>query len=242
MNPAPNPAAQFEESSINILSFLSFLVALTLGLLAAVLVLPTWLPNIAFSLGTDSPKAYWYLSRGTAFISLTLLWISMMLGVGLSNKLARLWPGAAASFAIHEYVSLLGIAFAIFHAVVLLGDRYIHFTLMHLLVPFSTVDYRPLWVGTGQVGFYLWLIVAFTFYIRKLIGQQTWRLIHYASFLMYLLGLSHGLFGGTDSSLPWAQYYYWATGGSLLFLFFTRLVGSIVDGLFPNRRLSPSPK
>ena len=70
------------ESSVNIQTFLVFLLASTIGLLLAVLVLPNWLPNLNFSLGSDAPKAYWYLSRATAFASLSLLWLSMALGMG----------------------------------------------------------------------------------------------------------------------------------------------------------------
>ena len=234
------------ESSVNIQTFLVFLLAITIGLLLAVLVLPNWLPNLSFSLVGDAPKAYWYLSRATAFASLSLLWLSMALGMGITNKMARAWPGAAAAFAIHEYVNLLGLAFAVFHAVVLLGDHYIAFTPLQLLIPFSTEGYRPFWVGLGQVGFYIWLIVALTFYIRSLIGQKTWRILHYLSFGMYMLGLYHGLFSGTDINAPWAQNYYWISGGSLLFLLVARIVGSVLDKLFPvrpaPRQMPPSPR
>lgn len=224
------------ESSVNIQSFLMFLVAMTVGLLVAVLLLPAWLPNMAFSLGGDAPKAYWYLSRATSFVALSLLWISMALGLGITNKMARLWPGAPAAFAIHEYVSLLGLAFAIFHAIVILGDHYIKFTLLQLLVPFSTVGYRPFWVGVGQVGFYAWAILAATFYVRPIIGQKTWRFLHYGSFGMYLLGIFHGIFSGTDASASWAQNYYWISAGSLLFLLMYRILASMADKFFPQNK------
>jgi predicted ferric reductase len=224
------------ESSLNIQTFFIFLVAMIIGLLVSVIVLPAWLPNLAFSLGGAEPKAYWYLSRGSAFASLSLLWISMALGLGITNKMARLWPGAPAAFALHEYVSLLGLAFALFHALVILGDHYINFTLLQLLIPFTTIDYRPLWIGVGQIGFYIWIIVSFSFYVRARIGQKTWRVLHYASFLMYMLGLLHGLFSGTDTSAVWAQRYYWFSGGSLLFLFIYRVLAGIVDSLFPPKK------
>ena len=224
------------ESSVNIQTFLMFLVAMTFGLLVAVLILPSWLPNMSFSLGGEAPKAYWYLSRATAFVSLTLLWLSMALGLSITNKMARLWPGAPAAFALHEYVSLLGLAFSIFHAVVILGDDYINFTLLQLLIPFSTVDYRPFWVGMGQIAFYAWAILALTFYIRPVIGQKSWRFLHYGSFGMYLLGIFHGLFSGTDTSAPWAQNYYWISIGSLLFLLMYRILAVVIDGLFPQNR------
>lgn len=232
-----NPSDQVEyESSVNIQSFLMFLVAMTVGLLVAVLILPAWLPNMSFSLGGDAPKVYWYLSRATAFVSLSLLWLSMALGLGITNKMARLWPGAPAAFALHEYVSLLGLAFAVFHGIVIIGDHYINFTLLQLIVPFSTVDYRPFWVGIGQLAFYTWAILAISFYIRPIIGQKSWRFLHYGSFGMYLLGIFHGLFSGTDTSAGWAQYYYWISAGSLLFLLTYRILAVVIDGLFPQNK------
>jgi predicted ferric reductase len=234
MNPKQTIENETYESSVNIHFFLLIMVAMTVGILGAILLLPTWLPNMAGSLSGESPKIYWYLSRATAFVSLSILWISMALGLGMTNKMARLWPGAPASFAIHEYVSLLGLAFALFHALVLLGDHYINFTVAQIFMPFSTVDYRPTWVGIGQIGFYVWLIVALSFYIRSSIGQKTWRILHYLSFAMYVMGLLHGLFSGTDSTANWAQWYYWISGGSLLFLLVHRIVNSSIEKLTPR--------
>ena len=229
------------ESSINIQTFLLFMMATAVGLLVAVVLLPTWMPNLAFSLGGEEPKAYWYLSRATAFVSLSLLWVSMALGLGVTNKMVRSWPGTPAAFAIHEYVSLLGLAFAMFHALILLGDKYINFTLIQLLIPFSTTEYKPIWVGLGQLGFYIWVIIALSFYIRSTIGQKTWRLLHYLSFGMYLLGLLHGVFGGTDTGAAWAQQYYWFSIASLLFLFFVRVLNTIINFLFPLQKRGATP-
>ena len=200
MNSQKSVENEMYESSVNIQFFLLVLVAMTVGMLGAMLLLPAWLPNMAGSLAGENPQVYWYLSRASAFVSLSILWISMALGLGMTNKMARLWPGAPASFAIHEYTSLLGLAFALFHALVLLGDHYINFTVAQILMPFSTVDYRPTWVGIGQIGFYVWLIVALSFYVRSMIGQKTWRALHYLSFALYIMGLLHGLFSGTDST------------------------------------------
>ena len=144
----------------------------------------------------------------------------------------------AGRFAIHEYVSLLGLAFALFHALVLLGDHYINFTVAQIFMPFSTVDYRPTWVGIGQIGFYVWLIVNLSFYVRSSIGQKTWRVLHYLSFGMYIMGLLHGLFSGTDTAANWAQWYYWISGGSLLFLLIYRILNTITEKL--TRRPKPS--
>ena len=236
--PPVSPAENEYVSSVNIQFFQVLMLAMILGMLAAILLLPTWLPNMTASLSGTDPKAYWFLSRATAFVSLTILWLSMALGLGITNKMARLWPGAPAAFAIHEYVSLLGLAFAIFHALILLGDQYINFTITQVLLPFSTVDYRPAWTGIGQLAFYLWLIVVLSFYVRPSIGQKTWRRVHYLSFVLYIMGLAHGLFAGTDSTTTWAHWYYWISGGSLLFLLIYRIVNSVMEKLTtPAKRI-----
>ncbi len=218
-----NEFKEYPDTMLSVQSFLFVILAMGIGMLVAVLLLPSWLPNLAASLIGPDPKAYWYLSRGSAFVAMSLLWLSMVLGLLVTNKMARLWPGAPAAFAIHEYVSLLGLAFAIFHAIILMGDRYIQYDLAQIAVPFAS-SYQPLWVGLGQVGFYVTLLLSLSFYIRQGIGHKTWRLIHYASFVTYFIALMHGLASGTDTALPWAQGYYWVTAGSLLFLTIYRMV------------------
>ena len=233
--PVKEENQEYPDTLLSVQSFLFTVLAMAVGMLIAVLVLPTWMPNLATSLMGPDMKVYWYLSRGTAFVSLSLLWFSMMLGLMMSNKMARSWPGVAASFAIHEFVSLLGLGFAMFHAIVLMGDKYIEFTLAKIAVPFAST-YEPFWVGVGQIGFYIMLIVAFSFYVRKVIGQKLWRFIHFASFITYLMALFHSLAAGTDTALPWAQQYYWVTGGSLIFFLMVRIVGSLFKA--PAKKVS----
>ena len=218
---------EYPDTALSIQSFLFVLLAMGVGAFAAVLILPIWLPNMSSSIFGAEVKAYWYISRGTGFVGLSLVWLSMVLGLLVTNKLAKLWPGVPASFAIHEYVSLLGLGFIILHAVILMGDQYINFNLFSILVPLAS-SYEPFWVGMGQLGFYGILLLSLSFYVRKQIGQKTWRSLHYLSFLTYILALFHGLASGTDTSLPWAQSYYWYSAGSLLFL----VVYRVLTGLF----------
>jgi predicted ferric reductase len=219
--------AEYKQSSLSFTTFLLVLVAMAVGMFLGALLLPGWLPNLTSSLVGTSPKGFWYLSRGSAFVALGLLWLSMVLGITTTNKMARLWPGGPAAFAIHEFTSLLGLAFVLLHALVLLGDRYISYTPVKILVPFASVDYHRLWVGLGQLGFYIWMIVALSFYIRRRLGQKTWRLIHYAGYIGYILAMVHGVTSGTDISSGWAQQFYWVTGSIILFLFFYRMLMSL---------------
>lgn len=212
------------ESAVGLTTLIGLVLALGVGIFVALVLMPGWLPNIEQSLLGSDPKAYWYLSRSSAFGALGLLWLSMVLGLLITNKMSRLWPGAQATFAIHEYVSLLGMAFALFHALILIGDRFIKYQLVQILMPFASVNYHPVWVGLGQIGLYVWIIVNVSFYVRRQIGSKTWRWIHYASFFTFLIAILHGLTSGSDTSTSWAQWIYWVLGGSFLFLTIYRII------------------
>jgi predicted ferric reductase len=179
------------------------------------------------SLGTQLlgvTNVYWYLSRSSAMVGFVLLWASMALGISITNKLARFWPGAPTAFDLHQYVSLLGLGFAVVHVLSLLGDTYIGYDLGALLLPFGSVAYAQFWVGLGQVAFYLLIPVTLSFYARKRLGRGGWRTIHGLSYALFGLTLLHGLFSGSDSAALWTQVLYWFTGVSLLALTAYRLL------------------
>jgi predicted ferric reductase len=216
------------QKSFGISSLISIFAGVALGLLAASLLLPDRGLQLASSLVGTSPKAYWYLSRGSAFVALGLLWMSMMLGLLITDRMAKTWPGAPAAFSVHEFVSLLGLAFAMFHALILLGDHYINYKLAQLLMPFGSVNYHPIWVGVGQIGFYAWAIISATFYVRQWIGSRAWKIIHYASFFNFVIAMLHGMASGTDTTVAWAQAVYWLLGGSVLFLTAYRVTAGLM--------------
>jgi predicted ferric reductase len=202
-------------------------LAIIAGTLLAAVILPTWLPGLADSILGDSPKVFWYLSRGSALVSYFLLWASMAFGLIITNRLARVWPGGAPAVDLHQYFSLLGLGFGLFHALILMGDRFIQMNIFQVLIPFNSQNYQPVWVGLGQVAFYIWILLVGSFYVRKQLGGKTWRLIHYSSFLMFALVTIHGLVSGTDSHTVWANAIYWISGGSLLFLLYYRIMVTV---------------
>jgi predicted ferric reductase len=85
------------------------------------------------------------------------------------------------------------------------------------LIPFIDT-YRPFWVGLGIIGFYILLLVTVTFYLRGQIGVQMFRSIHILSIAGYLGTTLHGLFAGTDSSLPVTMFLYAGTFLVIVFL------------------------
>ncbi len=202
--------------------YLLWFIALIAVALLILPILPALVANFMYSFSGDAPKIYWYLSRASGIVSYTILWVSMALGLGITNKMARLWPGAPSAFAIHQYTSLLGLAFAVYHGLVLMGDHFVDFSLPYLIVPFS-IAYETFWVGLGQLCFYIWLLVVMSFYIRQRIGQKTWRMIHYVNFVIYGMAFLHGIRSGSDSDIQWIAWYFWLSGATLLLLLAHRI-------------------
>jgi predicted ferric reductase len=192
------------------------LVVAAAGLaLAGLAGLPLW-SALTRSVSDLAPHTYWYLSRASAFVAFGLLTLSMLAGLGITTGLARRWPSIPGSFELHRFTALLGLGFAAMHALVLLGDQYIGYNVAQLLVPFLSSNYRPAWVGFGQLAIYLLGVVAFSFYVKDRLGTRAWRLIHMLSFALFVMTLAHGLGSGTDSaSLP-AQALYWGSAASVL--------------------------
>jgi predicted ferric reductase len=216
--PAGNPQAEHG------VPFLPFVIAIFLGAVVALLTIPAWVPVLGGSVIGAEPKVYWYLSRATGLVGFALLWVSMASGLIISNKMARIWPGNWTAFDLHQYTSLLGPGFGVIHALVLLGNAFVPYSLVQLIVPFTNDQYRPVWVSLGQIGIYMSALVSFTFYVRKQIGNYAWRLIHYSSYIMFGLVLLHGLLSGTDSGNVWIANMYWISAISVVALTAYRVV------------------
>lgn len=170
---------------------LGMLIAAVVGAMLALLVLPHWLPALLSDIAVQ--KAPWHLARSSGVVSYFLLWLSMVLGLSLSSRTARVWPGNFTAFDLHQFTSLLALTFAAFHAMILLGDAYIGYTPWQIVLPFAAAGYRPGATGLGQLAFYLTLLIIVSFYVRGRIGHRAWRWIHVGSFLMESLAREAGL-------------------------------------------------
>jgi predicted ferric reductase len=167
--------------------------------------------------GMDTVQSWWYVTRAAGLTSYFLLWLSMVWGMGISTKVFQPAVDGTYSYDFHEFLSLLGLGFVVLHVVVLMLDKYLPFSILQVLVPFVD-SYRPFWVGLGIIGFYMFLIVTVTFYLRSVIGTRAFRGIHMLSLLGYLGATLHGLYAGTDSALAVTKLLYIGTGLVVVFL------------------------
>ena len=165
----------------------------------------------------------WFISRGAGIASYLLIAGSMMYGLMITTKTATGAVPAPVTFSMHEFISWLGLVLGLAHAVVLMWDGYIKYTPVNILVPFNS-EYRPVWVGIGQIAFYMCAIVVASFYAKKLIGHKIWRLIHYVSFLSYLMVTVHSIQAGSDTNTSSMQIMYIGSLAVILFLTIMRIL------------------
>ncbi len=199
---------------------LAITAVLTFGTL---FLLGQWLPGIDASLFGPKPTVFWDLARSSAFASYLLIWLSVVFGLLITNRIGRSWFSVQTMVDLHQFSSLLGLAFGLFHGLILLGDQYIGFTPLQLIIPFASSNYQPIWVGLGQLAFYLAVVVSLSFYVRKAITPGVWRAVHYLSFMLYAFITVHGLLAGSDTLTLPVLLMYVITSSTVFLLTLNRL-------------------
>lgn len=194
------------------LGYLAHVLLLFTGLEAPLASFANWLFSI------NSVQLWWYVTRAAGLVAYLLLWLSMVWGLAVSSKIFDPFLTRDYTYDFHQYLSLFSLGFVALHVIVLMLDRYLPFSLLQVLVPFTSA-YRPLWVGLGVISLYVLALVTVTFYLRKRIGMRAFRWIHVLSLLGYLGVTLHALFAGTNSTLSATQIIY--KGSFLVVIFLT---------------------
>ena len=148
------------------------------------------------------PSAYWYLTRGTGAVALVLLTVSVVIGIAGSLRVTIYnWPRFAID-AVHRDVSLLAIVLLAVHIVTSVLDGFAPISLTAAVIPFIS-SYRPFWLGLGALAFDLLLAIAITSLVRRRLGYQRWRAIHWLAYASWPIAVLHGLGTGTDTKVWW---------------------------------------
>lgn len=211
----------------------TIVIGIVLGLAIAWLVIPVYVSVTVTTLFGDAPKAYWYLSRSSGVVAYVLLWLSAVWGLLLTTAIGKALGKVAAIVDLHRHISWLTVVFVLVHAIILLGDRYITYTMWTLFVPYADTTYRPDAVALGQIGLYLLTLVTVSFWARRWTGQKVWRALHYVSFAVYIMVALHAIWAGSDTERLYWMYV--VTAMSMLFLVILRLITWVFD-----RRAQPA--
>jgi predicted ferric reductase len=148
------------------------------------------------------PSAYWYLTRSTGAVALVLLTLAVTLGVvDVRRYSTPTWPRFLLD-TLHRNASLLALAFVAVHILTSVLDSFAPISLLDAVVPF-TGSYRPFWLGLGALSFDLMLAVIVTSLLRRHVGQDAWRAVHWLSYGSWPVALLHGFGTGSDVKSGW---------------------------------------
>jgi predicted ferric reductase len=186
--------------------------------------LPSALAGLAAAMATHPESLPWVASRLLGLLAYLAIAGSTLWGLLLSTKLLDAIAHRPVTFALHQDLAAIGVGLAGVHGVLLALDRTVPASVASLVVPFTT-EYRPLWVGIGQLAFWLSAIVIGSFYVRRRIGPRTWRMIHYLTMLAFVCATAHGIGAGTDEST--LRWLYLVAVTATTFLFTYRIVTAL---------------
>lgn len=122
--------------------------------------------------------------------------------------------GRPSRWRTHRFVALLTGAFVLLHVYTLLLDRYVHTSVVAVLVPGASA-YRPFRVALGTVALELLAAVGVSNLLRKRIGYTRWRRIHYLTLVVWAAATVHGIGSGTDAGAGWLRVLYVCAVGSV---------------------------
>jgi predicted ferric reductase len=180
----------------------------------------------------------WYLIRLSGWLAYLALTVSVIYGLLLSTKVLDAIAQRTISFTLHQDLASIGLCLGLVHAAVLMIDRSVPFTPVEVVVPLLA-PYRPLWVAFGQLALGLSVVLVGSFYVRRRIGQATWRRIHHVSFLAFVAMTVHGVMSGTDSGTSWARWGYLVPLAMVAFLLTYRVVQSLAARRDPRSGAQP---
>ncbi len=171
--------------------------AAIVGLLAGLAVLGV-LDAIAvragFALGAipDLGAPAWIASRAAGVAAFVTLTADVVFGLFVSTGALDKWVARARSAELHRWLSAVTLGFVAMHALVLGADRFVRVDALDATIPFLS-SYERLAVGLGVLAAYSTALVHASFGWVRRIGGYAWRKLHYVSFGVFALALTHAL-------------------------------------------------
>lgn len=140
----------------------------------------------------------WIVIRGSGIAAFALLTAATAWGLLVSSKLLTRIVKAKPLTWFHESLGIGALLATVIHITVLSVHDYLKFTWAEILLP-GRSDWRALPVAFGIMALYGLAIVVISFYVKRWIGQKTWRAIHFLSLGVFVSSMIHGITAGTDT-------------------------------------------
>ncbi len=170
-----------------------------------------------------NPQIWWYIARASGIIAWLFITASVLWGIMLSTKLFPAQRRPAWLLDLHRGLGAMSVLFLLTHVAALIGDNWIHFDVVDIVVPFAS-EWKPWQVALGVFAMWGLVIVEVTSLAMKRLPKKVWRGIHFTSYLTFLLTSLHGTFAGTDATNRLYVGTTIITTGALVFAVLHRII------------------
>ena len=170
-----------------------------------------------------TPHLFWITSRAAGFAALVVASLAVSAGLLMSTKLLKGRTSELRS--THDTLALATIVAIVVHGVTLLGDSFLHPSILDISLPFVS-SYKTFWTSLGIVGGWGLVVLGLSYYARRWIGAVRWRKLHRFTALAWLAGLVHAVGMGTDAGQLWFLAMLAVVAFPALVLLATRLMRS----------------
>lgn len=155
---------------------------------------------MTLALVNATPHLFWITSRAAGIVALVLASLAVSMGLVMSLKLMR--RHGPDLLAVHEILSLSALGAIVVHGASLLGDGYLHPSVLDITVPFVS-SYMTVWTSLGIIAGWGLALLGLSYYARRRIGTRRWRTLHRFTALLWIAGLVHAIGEGTDAGQAW---------------------------------------
>lgn len=162
-------------------------------------------------------QIWWFAARSGGIVAWALVTLSVCWGLFLSTKAAAKASQPAKLLDLHRFLGGLSVTFTAVHVVGLVGDSYVEFGWLEILVPWAS-EWKPTAVAWGVIAFWLLIAVELTSLFMKKMPRAVWRQVHRASFGLYIFSTVHGIQAGSDTLNVWYRMVMLASINVVAFL------------------------
>jgi DMSO/TMAO reductase YedYZ heme-binding membrane subunit len=140
----------------------------------------------------------WYTSRATGIVALVLFTAVVALGTLVANRVGGKSVGRFELNEIHRSLSLVAMIFLVIHIVTTVLDTYAPTGWLSAVLPFAS-HYERLGVAIGAIAFDLMIAVWISSLLKTRVRHQSWRFIHWFSWLAFASAILHAYLTGADT-------------------------------------------
>jgi len=141
---------------------------------------------------------FWYTTRATGIVALLLLTLVVTLGTLVANRIGGTFVGRFELNELHRSISMVAMLFLFIHILTTVVDSYVSTGIISAFVPMTSA-YKTIPIAIGAVGFDLLLCVWISSLLKVRIKNESWRFIHWFSWLAYTSAIIHAYMSGSDT-------------------------------------------